>query len=244
MQAFCFIFLRRKWEEDESYITRAITHLLGYGYPYQYLLFAEGTDLSPSNLEKDTKFAEERRVTVYRYLLHPRTRGFEHLVELLRPFPNACIYDLTVAYEGINGYLTEKRLVTGDLPSAAHVDLRRIPLSSLPSGNAAVGEWLKSHWDAKEKQLAAFYASQPRAFPDRSSGGPPLRTQLRETAMMYTITSFTVMVMWLTMITTFFYVFFSSHWFKLYAVVASGSLAYFSRTGGLDSLEQRVVQHA
>lgn len=241
MQSFCFLFLRRKWEDDEPYITRSIAHLLGYGIPYQYLFFAEGTDLSPSNLEKDTEFAIKRGITVYKHLLHPRTRGFEHLVELLRPVRGACIYDLTIAYEGLDGYMTEKQLVAGTLPSATHIDFHKIDLSAVPVGNAESGEWLKRHWDEKEKKLAAFHASRPRAFTKEET---PLSRQWRSESTAFTLASALSMLFWLVLTAAFVYMLVTSHLFKLYAVLAWTTLGVISRTGGIDALEQRVVKHA
>lgn len=52
MQCFCFLFLKRRWEEDEQHITRVLSHHLGHEYPLQILLFPEGTDLSESNKKK------------------------------------------------------------------------------------------------------------------------------------------------------------------------------------------------
>ena len=54
MQAFLFIFLARNDREGDLKRLRArLTHMVGHGDDVALLLFPEGTDLSPSNQEKD-----------------------------------------------------------------------------------------------------------------------------------------------------------------------------------------------
>lgn len=55
IQHFGFIFLNRKWEEDEQYFSDILEHYAGHNYPIQLLLFPEGTDLSENNKKRVEK---------------------------------------------------------------------------------------------------------------------------------------------------------------------------------------------
>jgi hypothetical protein len=61
---------------------------------------SQGTDLSPDNQKKDRAFAEQNKIDVYNHLLHPRTKGWELVVEQLRPVMPA-VYDVTIGYPDI-----------------------------------------------------------------------------------------------------------------------------------------------
>lgn len=55
MQNFVFIFIKRKWEQDEQYLSDVFSHYSRHHYPIQLLLFPEGTDFSHANREKVNK---------------------------------------------------------------------------------------------------------------------------------------------------------------------------------------------
>ena len=189
MQAFLFVFLcRRDRDADLQRLSSTLDHCAAHGDPIAFLLFPEGTDLSPSNLEKDARYATAHGKRPYAHLLHPRTAGFEHALRTLAPRLDALL-DVTISYErnpsraaseaarphGADPRPNEKDLLTGHWPAAVHVHVRRIPraeLPCLPTGApppaapapAAAAEWLASAWDAKHARLAAAAAS-PRSGP-------------------------------------------------------------------------------
>ena len=59
MQVGQFLFISRKWAQDEKYMSETFAYFNETQYPLQLLLFPEGTDLSDSNKHKSHKFAEQ-----------------------------------------------------------------------------------------------------------------------------------------------------------------------------------------
>jgi hypothetical protein len=59
MQYFRFVFLRRRWEEDEAILTRKLRYFRDAAKHLQLLLFPEGTDLSADNQRRDAEFARK-----------------------------------------------------------------------------------------------------------------------------------------------------------------------------------------
>ena len=100
MDLAMFIFLHRKWSDDEQNITDIINFYHDSSIPVQLLLFPEGTDLSDKNKQKDRAFAEKNGLHVNEYVLHPRTTGFVHFVKVLKEKGEFDIYDISVGYVG------------------------------------------------------------------------------------------------------------------------------------------------
>lgn len=119
MQFFQFVFLNRSWEQDEAYMTDMLQYAAKNKDPIALLIFPEGkcplplearrigasvidllwsgTDLSPSNLVKSKEFAAKQGLPAYNYVLQPRTKGFVHCLQQLRPGNTiAAVYDITM----------------------------------------------------------------------------------------------------------------------------------------------------
>ena len=47
MQLSTFIFLKRSWDKDKSYVDTMLSYFKYSGEPYQLLIFPEGTNLHP-----------------------------------------------------------------------------------------------------------------------------------------------------------------------------------------------------
>jgi lysocardiolipin and lysophospholipid acyltransferase len=92
------IFLSRNKDKDIPYIRKMITYLLHADKKLFLLLFPEGTDLSPSNLNKSLNFAREKGIREYRKVLYPKPAGFVACLRLLKGF-HLSMHDLTVAYK-------------------------------------------------------------------------------------------------------------------------------------------------
>ena len=74
MQAAGFFFLERKWERDRPHIDSLLHYFNSPGIeePLILLLFPEGTDLTPDTKSRSDKFAEDRNLQKYDFVLHPR----------------------------------------------------------------------------------------------------------------------------------------------------------------------------
>lgn len=100
MQVTQFIFLHRKWSQDETYMRRALGYFADYQYPVQLLLFPEGTDLSQANRKRDRDYAEKNGLKVYNHVLHPRSLGFVSCVQQMNWDGPVAVCDITIGYKG------------------------------------------------------------------------------------------------------------------------------------------------
>lgn len=51
MQVACFIFIKRRWEEDRSHMENMLEYFCDIREPLQLLLFPEGTDLTGNSFQ-------------------------------------------------------------------------------------------------------------------------------------------------------------------------------------------------
>ncbi|XP_027477407.1 lysocardiolipin acyltransferase 1 isoform X3 [Zalophus californianus] len=84
MQAAAYIFIHRKWKDDQSHFEDIIDYFCDIREPLQLLIFPEGTDLTENSKARSNDFAEKNGLQKYEYVLHPRTTGFTFVVERLR----------------------------------------------------------------------------------------------------------------------------------------------------------------
>ena len=114
MQMSLYIFLKRKWTEDENHLTNMLTYFGKMHYPVHLILFPEGTDLSESNKKRDRDYSEKNGLPINKYVMHPRTTGFVHCMEVLNETYNTgiSVCDITIGY---NGKITqgEKEVLQG-----------------------------------------------------------------------------------------------------------------------------------
>lgn len=174
-----FIFLSRKWEQDAATI-ESMCHW--YRLPQErttLVIFPEGTDLSPSNIEKSQTYAKQNGLPVFRYVLTPRHTGLVALKNGIGAENIESVVDLTIGYT--DHTLPEERpgeqaLLSGRMPRALHFLCHEYffdcsphaahsePSSIVPFEDAAFQQWLSKRFEAKEDVLSAFYAQQPSSF--------------------------------------------------------------------------------
>mmetsp|Transcript_5254 Transcript_5254/g.16054 ORF Transcript_5254/g.16054 Transcript_5254/m.16054 type:complete len:373 (-) Transcript_5254:42-1160(-) len=161
-----YMFLSRNWEHDELFLSRRLHTMRDCGLPYQLLIFPEGTDLSDDNLRRSHEFSEKRGLEKYQYVLHPRVRGLMHCIQHLQPSCRS-LWDLTIAYPDVIPQ-GEQHLLSGNLPNEIHIDVKRIPITEIPSEPAEQETWIRELWATKEKKLKTFY-EETNAFPTGDS---------------------------------------------------------------------------
>ena len=59
MQNALYIFLKRRWEQDESYLNTVLSYFVDSSACLQLLLFPEGTNLEEGSKIKSDSFAEK-----------------------------------------------------------------------------------------------------------------------------------------------------------------------------------------
>ncbi|XP_062851813.1 lysocardiolipin acyltransferase 1 [Trichomycterus rosablanca] len=179
MQVASFIFIQRKWAEDQTHMANMLEYFCEIRQPLQLLLFPEGTDLTDNTRARSDEFAEKNGLQKFEYVLHPRTTGFTFIVETLLKGDNLdALHDITVAYL-YTVPQTERHLLAGTFPQQIHFHVRRYPVSSLPQDSAALQAWCQERWVEKERRLRSFHTSQ--RFDKEEARVPPCKSELRVT---------------------------------------------------------------
>ena len=156
MQNAFYMFLRRRWEQDHSYLTQVLDYFKSLNYPLQLLIFPEGTNYCKESKEKSDSFANKNGFQTYEYVLHPRVRGFNFLVSYLRQKPLKSVLNVTVGYPKRFCY-GELDLLCGHFPEEIHVDVRRHEIDELPVESDEIDQWCIKKWAEKEIKLRKFY---------------------------------------------------------------------------------------
>lgn len=161
MQNALYIFLKRRWEQDQEYFNDVLDHFAKSMYPFQLLIFPEGTNLDNQSRPKSRAFAEKYNLPNYEHVLHPRVRGFTFCVKKLREGSFDAIHNVTVGYSSDRCY-RELDYVLGTLPEEVHFHVQRHPSKSLPTDDKELEEWCKTQWEEKEERLTEFYNGKYR----------------------------------------------------------------------------------
>lgn len=159
-QLMLYIFLGRDREQDIPHIKRAISYLLHTDEKVVFLLFPEGTDLSPSNLQRSMEFSKEKGLREYSQVLYPRPAGFVACLRSLKG-QGLSIHDLTVAYKDYPGGTrpTEKDFLWGSFPREVHIHVRRHNIDDIADDRKSIENWLHLSFLQKEEMLLLFNAT-------------------------------------------------------------------------------------
>uniref|UniRef100_A0A1I7VRS3 PlsC domain-containing protein n=1 Tax=Loa loa TaxID=7209 RepID=A0A1I7VRS3_LOALO len=158
MQCAAYLFLERNYKSDADTINDMITYYKDVGRHYQILLFPEGTDHSKRAAKRSDEFAMQRGLPIYHFVLHPRTKGFSYMIQVMRQksyLKN--VYDITVGYpdEIVSSEL--EILQNGRFPHAVHFDVKKYNENDLPKDNCGLANWINKIWREKENRLENFY---------------------------------------------------------------------------------------
>ncbi|TDH72166.1 hypothetical protein CCR75_000993 [Bremia lactucae] len=159
MQHFLFIFLKRRWVDDQVKLRKFLPFLKSVEPEASYLLFPEGTDLSKNNLEKSAVFAKSNGLMLRQYTLYPRTNGWTFMFPLLSSQLSA-VYDVTMFYVDYasNERPSEASLLNGRLPRMIVFYIERVKISSLRGkSESELATWLERRFERKESFLRTFY---------------------------------------------------------------------------------------
>lgn len=99
-QFYNFIFLSRKWEQDQASFRQHLNELNNPDDPMWLLIFPEGTNLAKGTKEKSKQWAEKTGVEDMKHQLLPRSKGLQFCLQNLRTTTD-WLYDVTIGYEGI-----------------------------------------------------------------------------------------------------------------------------------------------
>jgi 1-acyl-sn-glycerol-3-phosphate acyltransferase len=162
------VFVKRNWARDRASIEHAFSRLKRHRVPLWLLSFPEGTRLTPAKLAQSRAHAEREGLPPPEQVLVPRTKGFVAAVSGLADHV-AAVYDVTIGY--VQGVPTLWQYIKG-YARVAHLHVRRSPLSSLPTSEAALAQWLLRRFQEKDRLLQYFY--RHGAFPAAAGGDAEL----------------------------------------------------------------------
>ena len=96
------------------------------------------------------------------HALYPRTKGFVATVQQLRTSHVRAVYDVTIAYADRRDFLSPPSMLQTLYQPALgkqyrmHAHVKRYELSSLPSDDADLAEWLEKRWMEKGVTLESL----------------------------------------------------------------------------------------
>uniref|UniRef100_A0A915PEV6 Phospholipid/glycerol acyltransferase domain-containing protein n=1 Tax=Setaria digitata TaxID=48799 RepID=A0A915PEV6_9BILA len=156
-----YLFLTRRFENDQAHIEAMIDYYANSKHAYQLLLFPEGTDKDYRATERSRQFALKRGLVHYNYVLHPRTTGFKVILRKMRQVEYVkTIYDVTVAYADAIVQSEFELFSNGSCPKNIHFYVSKVDASSLPKkDDELIAQWLINRWKGKEEKLTKFYHS-------------------------------------------------------------------------------------
>ena len=166
MQLFGFIFMARNWEKDRPALEHRLKQLeKDAEWPMWLLIYPEGTNLSPTTIEKARAYAKRTNAPELQRCLLPKATGLRYCVENLKQTVD-CIYDCTIAYEPIGTtifaaqkYTLRSMFFEGKPPKKVHMHWRRFLIKDIPSEPKEFEQWLYARFVEKDKMLLNFYAN-------------------------------------------------------------------------------------
>jgi 1-acyl-sn-glycerol-3-phosphate acyltransferase len=169
-QFYNFIFLSRKWEEDQRTFKSHLAKLNNPKVPMWLIIFPEGTNLSSSTREKSKKWAEKNGLKDMKHQLLPRSTGLKFCLQELRNTTD-WLYDCTIAYEGVppgqfgqDIFTLRSSFFEGRPPKSVNMHWRRFHLDTIPIDNTkAFDVWLRNRW--REKDYMLEYFNRNNRFP-------------------------------------------------------------------------------
>ncbi|MCU0662679.1 MAG: 1-acyl-sn-glycerol-3-phosphate acyltransferase [Myxococcota bacterium] len=147
------VFVRRNWTRDRKVVERVFSRLNKHRTPFWLILFAEGTRMSRSKLERSRAFEEQNGKPLMDHVLSPRIAGFVASVQGLAGSVQA-VYDITIGYP--DGVPTMWQYLAGYFRTG-HLHVRRIPISELPTSDEELAASLGQIFQAKDRALDRFY---------------------------------------------------------------------------------------
>ncbi|KAF2008446.1 acyltransferase-domain-containing protein [Aaosphaeria arxii CBS 175.79] len=162
-QFYNFIFLSRKWEQDERTFKQHLSKLNKPNDPMWLIIFPEGTNLSASTREKSQQWAKKNGLKDMKHQLLPRSTGLRFCLNELED-TTKWLYDCTIAYEGVPDgqfgqdiFTLRSSFFEGRPPKSVNMHWRRFHIDDIPIKNTKAFEvWLRNRWREKDYMLEYF----------------------------------------------------------------------------------------
>jgi hypothetical protein len=162
-QFYNFIFLSRKWEQDQAQFQSHLDQLNKQEDPMWLLIFPEGTNLAQGTREQSKAWADKNGLQDMKHQLLPRSRGIQFCLQRLKKTTD-WLYDCTIAYEGVpegqfgqDIFTLRSSMFEGRPPKSVNMHFRRFKISTIPLNNDKAFEvWLRNRWREKDYLLEHF----------------------------------------------------------------------------------------
>ncbi|CAM37906.1 conserved hypothetical protein [Leishmania braziliensis MHOM/BR/75/M2904] len=180
MELFRYLFLARNWESDKVHIQRMVDFYNATNDTPVIVIFPEGTDLSPSNVQVSQAYAAKAGLPKFHHVLNPRTTGTVALMNMLGGADKVEeVVDLTIAYtlHASGERPNEASLVNGHHPKKVHLLINSYPVAGTaaaaaqkkpthvcPTEEVALTAWIHERFAEKELLLSRFLLSNPIGF--------------------------------------------------------------------------------
>jgi lysocardiolipin and lysophospholipid acyltransferase len=185
MQFFNFIFLSRKWVNDETILDQGVDRLRREKeWPAWLLLFPEGTTFSRNGVAKSVAYGKKADLDLPQHLLLPRSRGLRHSI-LKLDSSIEYLYDATIHYSGIpkgvygEDYFTLRNMyLRGKFSDRVDVYWRRYRIADIPyHDEIAFEKWVLNLWYEKDALLEKF--EQTGSFLDAPDAAQQIQVPVR-----------------------------------------------------------------
>lgn len=135
-------------------------------WPYTFLLFPEGTNLTADTRSKSIKYANKINKTSFKHLLLPHVKGLLVTLKTLKPSIDA-VYDVTIGYSGVehssyaaSHYSARQIFIEGKYPKLVDIHIRAYKVKEIPlKDEDKFSEWLFNVWAEKDKLLEEYYTT-------------------------------------------------------------------------------------
>lgn len=169
MQTFRFLFLSRKWDVDRVHLDKIFAYMKRHGERATFLIFPEGTDLSPSNVAKSSKYAADNGLPVFQHVLNPRLTGLLAMKNMIGVENIENVFDVTMGYTDhpIEGRPSEASIINGRMPRKVHllVSSHKVGAAGdIPADDEGFKAWIEKQFEKKELMLSDFYNASPCQF--------------------------------------------------------------------------------
>lgn len=158
------VFLKRNWDSDKERIMATFKTLRDSCIPVWLTSFLEGTRITPEKAKESVEFAKSRGLPEFKHVMVPRTKGFIAMLKGLRGSQIEYLYDFTFGY--VDGVFSFKDFLGKNLRGVKLcINVRRIPIASLPEDDTELANWCIAAFERKEnllKELAACRTTKRR----------------------------------------------------------------------------------
>ncbi|KNA16761.1 hypothetical protein SOVF_086260 [Spinacia oleracea] len=151
-----YIFVKRRWAEDESTLKSGYEKLKDFPVPFWLALFVEGTRFTQPKLLDAQQFAISKGLNVPRNVLLPRTKGLVLAVKHMRSFVPA-VYDVTFTVARDSHPPSMLSLLKGK-SSVVKVHVKRHLMHELPETSDGIAQWCTNLFVAKDAFLDQYFS--------------------------------------------------------------------------------------